>query len=77
MYKVFTGLAQTLRDNGAGPARQKAKAAAPGSYDEGFWEGVVCGFEAAATEAMKLALVAKDQEEQAAKVIPLHRKEGN
>jgi hypothetical protein len=74
LSSVFTGLAQVLRDS-ANVAREKAKKQAPGSYDEGFWEGVVTGFEAASGEALKLALLAGEQEALGRKVIPLKRKE--
>ena len=63
-----------MRDS-ASVARARSKQQSPGSYEEGFWEGVVAGFEAAAGEAVKLALAAGEQEEQDRKVIPLRRKE--
>jgi predicted NAD/FAD-binding protein len=70
MSKIFTGLAQTFRDSGL-KWRLKAKEAVPGSYEEGFWEGIVAGLEAAATEAATLAVAAQQQEIEAGKVIPL------
>ncbi len=70
MSKIFAGLAQTFRDSGL-KWRLKAKDAAPGSYEEGFWEGIVAGLEAAATEAAGLAVTAHQQEIDAGKVIPL------
>jgi hypothetical protein len=72
--KVFTGLAQVFRDAEEN-AKKRAKQATPGSYDEGFWEGMYAGFAAAVDTTIQLAAKSGEFEEQEAKVIPLRRKE--